>query len=396
MSNVTGMAKLFELLGHEVIPPLKPTRRTIDLGVKYSPEFMCFPFKVVFGTYMESIQRGAEVLITSGGDGPCRAGLYGQLSQKLLRSMGKDVELIIFDSLFQDFGDFLRKILRIKNKTPLFSLPYKLLVSWKIIRMLDWFEKRLKVMRAYEVNRGDFNRAWEKLNDLCGGVYTLKDARAARREMLKMYNAIPVKVPPEQDRIRIGIVGEIFVVMESTTNIEIEQTLNDLGCEVENGHYISDWVIHSLAPKKFKLDIGSKMCEKARRFVKMNCGGHDQENIGRMVDFAERGFDGIIHLMPFSCLPELITQSLIPNISKSLHIPILSLSLDEQMGQAHNKTRIEAFIDLARANKGNISTSFPPGKNRLADGPPSESHTPARETVPSPSAFLRLPVKRPG
>jgi predicted nucleotide-binding protein (sugar kinase/HSP70/actin superfamily) len=70
-----------------------------------------------------------------------------------------------------------------------------------------------------------------------------------------------------------------------------------------------------------------------------------------MVDFKERGFDAIIHLMPFGCLPELVTQSAIPAISKQLQLPILSLSLDEQMGTANNQTRIEAFIDLVRNKK---------------------------------------------
>ena len=54
MGCVTGYKKLMEKLGHEVIMPQKPTQKTMELGVKYSPEFICFPFKVMMGTYIKS------------------------------------------------------------------------------------------------------------------------------------------------------------------------------------------------------------------------------------------------------------------------------------------------------------------------------------------------------
>ena len=69
------------------------------------------------------------------------------------------------------------------------------------------------------------------------------------------------------------------------------------------------------------------------------------------MEFAERGFDGVVHLMPFGCLPELITRSMIPQISEDYDIPILSMSMDEQQGEANTQTRVEAFIDLCRSKK---------------------------------------------
>jgi predicted nucleotide-binding protein (sugar kinase/HSP70/actin superfamily) len=55
--------------------------------------------------------------------------------------------------------------------------------------------------------------------------------------------------------------------------------------------------------------------------------------------------------MPFSCLPEHVTQSILPKISKDIDIPVLSLSLDEQTAIANQRTRIEAFVDLLRGRK---------------------------------------------
>ena len=44
---------LVENIGHECIVPPEPGERTLDLGVRYSPEFACIPFKILTGTYLK-------------------------------------------------------------------------------------------------------------------------------------------------------------------------------------------------------------------------------------------------------------------------------------------------------------------------------------------------------
>jgi len=156
-------------------------------------------------------------------------------------------------------------------------------------------------------------------------------------------------VKPGEKTLKIGLIGEIYVVMESSVNMNVEEVLNSLGCEVENTQYISDWVFHNIQPKWGVFTKSRRVFRRGKKYTPINCGGHDKENVGWLMDFKKRGFDGAIHLMPFACLPELVNQSKIPTISKDLDMPILSLSLDEQMGEAHVRTRVEAFVDLVRA-----------------------------------------------
>lgn len=85
MGSQVFYKKLLEFLDIDYILPNVPTKRTIDLGVKNSPEFACFPYKVLLGTYIEAIEAGADTILTSGGSGPCRAGLYAQLHEKTLK-----------------------------------------------------------------------------------------------------------------------------------------------------------------------------------------------------------------------------------------------------------------------------------------------------------------------
>ena len=52
--------------------------------------------------------------------------------------------------------------------------------------------------------------------------------------------------------------------------------------------------------------------------------------------------------MPFSCMPEIVSQNILSKVSKEEDIPVLTLVLDEQTGKAGYMTRIEAFIDLVK------------------------------------------------
>lgn len=349
MGCVTGYKRLMEKLGHEVIMPQRPSQRTMELGVKYSPEFICFPFKVMMGTYIECAEAGAEMIVTSGGCGPCRAGMYPDVHQKVLEELGYSTKVVVFDNMFKDFKAFYHKILEITNGKSIPNILQIAVFTYKLIKRMDTLEKKLKIQRAYEINSGDYDRAWNKIVKMFEKCDTVHDVHEANKKAEAMFDAIPKRVVAEKDRIRVGIVGEIYVIMERTVNKNVEEILNSLGVEVENVQYISDWVEHNIVPQWLPFPKSHRICKKSDAVAPLNCGGHDKENMGWVFDFAERGFDGVVHLMPFACLPELVNLGKFPTISERLHMPILSLSLDEQMGEAHVKTRLEAFTDLCRS-----------------------------------------------
>jgi predicted nucleotide-binding protein (sugar kinase/HSP70/actin superfamily) len=359
MGCVTGYRKILELLGHEVIMPEKPTQRTIDLGVLYSPEFICYPFKVMLGTYIEACEKGAEVIVSSGGSGPCRAGLYGEVHRRILNQLGYNVEVIVFDSIFEDFGLFSRRFFKIKNRVPLVHALRHMAFTFRLICQMDEIEKLVKQKRAYELEKGGFNRCWRRIVRLHMQCNTFRQLKEAKRKSYEMLARVPVRKVNEEQRVRIGIVGEIYVIMESAVNMDVEQRLTDMGAEVYNVQYISDWVKHNTLPKWMNRENSWKMYDKAKKYKTCNCGGHDMENTGWIVDFAEKGFDGIVHLLPFGCLPELVTRSIIPKMSEELDIPVLSISLDEQQGEANTQTRIEAFVELCRSRKKGDAANMP-------------------------------------
>ncbi|AKL94246.1 hypothetical protein CACET_c07360 [Clostridium aceticum] len=351
MGTTVVYKKLLELLGHEVIMPPKPSQKTINLGVKYSPEFACFPLKVIMGSYIEAIEKGAEVIITSGGHGPCRAGFYERVHSRILEEENYPAEFIVFDSMFRDTKMFFRNLVRLKGESSWYKLMKSFLLVYDMIKKLDILEKKVQQIRAYELKKGETTRVWEKIQHLFDQAYSkrmIEDAFQKGELMLKEIKQVPVR---EENRIRIGIVGEIYVVMEASINMKLEELLGSLGAEVERSQYLSQWINYNALPEFINHSHETEILKKGEKYIPIPIGGHAQQTVGHIVDYSERGFDGVVHLMPFGCLPELVSQSIVPKITAELNIPVLTLSIDEQTGTANNLTRIEAFLDLIKGKR---------------------------------------------
>ena len=82
-----------------VVPP--PTsQRTLSLGVRYSPEGMCIPFKLTLGNLIEAADLGADTLLMPAGSGICRLGYYYKTQEQILHDLGyyyKTQEQILHD-----------------------------------------------------------------------------------------------------------------------------------------------------------------------------------------------------------------------------------------------------------------------------------------------------------
>lgn len=337
MGPVFCYRKLFEGLGHEVIVPPQPSQRTIELGTKYSPEFICFPFKIILGSYLEALEQGAEVIVTTGFIGACRAVYYGDLSERILRQLGYRVKVLVFDSPLEGWPVFLNRCREIGNGRSLAEAARLLSFVIRLIYVNDHFQKLINHLRPYELVSGTCSRKWLEIQSLLEQCNNLKQLGKAVKEARRIIAAIPVD--RNREVLRVGMVGEIYLVMESCANNQIEAKLAQLGVEVVRSQYISHWVNHFVFPPR-------KLLRRADAYLKKTVGGHEKENIGYILKFGEMGFDGIIHLLPFGCMPELVTQTIIPTLTTDLDLPILSLSLDEQTGWVNNLIRLEAFVEL--------------------------------------------------
>lgn len=333
---------MVENMGHECIVPPEPSKKTLDLGVRYSPEFSCIPFKILMGTYLEVAAMGAETILTSGGMGPCRAGYYWVMHQYLLEEMGKDLEIIGLEMPLCDLKDFYKKLhrLRVTGGLTLKEFIRVLRTAWEKIKAIDDIEMRSHQIRPYEIKRGDTTRGiWQAL-DLMDKANNIKEINEAKQEGLKILNGIDMD--RSRQPLKIGIIGEIYVVLEPAANHYIQIMMGEMGVETDRSIYLSGYTRTNTI-----VNLDGDIFEVARPYLGEGpIGGHGTNSVGETILYAQNGFDGVVQLAPFACIPEIVAKSIIPSISKDLDIPVLTLFIDEQTGQAGIQTRLEAFVDL--------------------------------------------------
>ena len=92
----------------------------------------------------------------------------------------------------------------------------------------------------------------------------------------------------------------------------------------------------------------------SQKYLSMEIGGHAKECIGEAVLSCNEGFDGAIQIFPLGCMPEIVSKSILPSISRDNNFPVMSLVVDDMTGEAGYITRVEAFIDLLERRRENV------------------------------------------
>jgi predicted nucleotide-binding protein (sugar kinase/HSP70/actin superfamily) len=142
----------------------------------------------------------------------------------------------------------------------------------------------------------------------------------------------------------VAIVGEIYVVIEPFANMDIEMELGKLGVEVERTLTLSRWIKYSLFLNYLGISEWREVHKLAEPYLDHDVGGDGWESVGEKVLYARKGYDGVIHLAPFTCMPEIVAQNVMASTKEN--IPVLAVACDEQMGREGMLTRLEAFVDL--------------------------------------------------
>ncbi len=342
--------ELLSELGNEVIMPARPNRSTLTLGTAHAPEFACLPLKILLGTYLEAIERGADTIVTSGGIGPCRAGLYTMVQDVVLKQLGVDVDIITLEPPRIDIRDFVHKIDVLNAKhVPLVQLARLVWRAWKKITVLDELERLTSHVRAHQASPGITAPVWRKVQSLVNSARTLSELASARSESRSLLEAVPKK--PGYTALRVGIVGEIYVLIEPSSNLELEEMLGEMGVETTRSIYMTGWAHESNLLGRPDERKAHSAEVAAKPYLAEMIGGHGQESVGHAVEFARAGFDGVIQLSPFTCIPEIVAKSALDRVSMDFGLPVLSISFDEQTGKAGLLTRVEAFVDLLQRRR---------------------------------------------
>lgn len=325
--------KLAKRLGFEVVSPQITSPKTIEEGVKISPEMYCFPLKVNIGNFLEAIKRGADTIVMpTAQKGSCRLRYYPFVQEKILKEQEKEVEFIVFD---QSLKNIYRKIKELTNFSFL-KISEILLFFFLFLKTIDDIERKSWFLRPREIKKGETDNFLSEAFSQLMKVESTKELLKVKKEILEKFKKIKYK---EIEVPKVGIVGEIFTVCDFAINFQIEKKLGKLGIEVHR-----DLTLLYHLKKRIFPWIDLKVALGAKKYLKSAVGGHGREAVYEMLYYAKKGFDGAIQLLPAMCVPG-DTNITVENY---LQKPIKEIKVGEKV--LTHKGRFKKVIKVFRRN----------------------------------------------
>jgi predicted nucleotide-binding protein (sugar kinase/HSP70/actin superfamily) len=258
-------------------------------------------------------------------------------------------------------------------------------LAWQGIVAIDMLDKKLRETRPHEKNPGESDSLYQHyLGNIAEHIKNRQNLIEVLRQARKDFEGIPI----EKGRKKpiIGIVGEIYVRSNSFSNENVIREIEALGGETWLPP-IGEWILYtnftalrsSLKHRRWsnflqmlitnvyqkhdehtlgRVFSGSlknypepstrETIRNAKPYLDYTFEGEAILSIGKAVDFTRKGVGGIVNVMPFTCMPGTIVNSLLKRLREvESSIPVLNMAYDGQE-QTNTRTRLEAFMYQVR------------------------------------------------
>ena len=345
LGDTSIAAKVFaKKLGFDFLDIPKTNKNSVSKGLLVSPEFSCFPFKSIMGCFIQAAEMGADLLFMTTGSSitSCQSADFGVVQRNILRKKGYKTDMVILDG-FKLKGT-LKELRKHKPDLTVKTLSEIMVLFTQKFFMLEDVNQYSHHIH-FSVGKKKADKFKSKSHKKIDATDSIFDLYALRNTIKEEYLSYPLV--NYRNTLRIGVVGDIYLINDDYLNNNLFERILKLGAYGQKG--IGPTMLFSA---KFGFSVEDMFNKsKVNRYIKHNIGGYSQHTIKQTIKYAEEGFDGIIHLYPFNCMPETVVRSILPKVSEDYKIPILYLPIDELTGDAGFTTRLEAFIDLLHIKK---------------------------------------------
>lgn len=222
------ISKVFNSYGYKTELLLTQGQKIKDTGLKYCHNDTCYPAILVIGQFIDALQSGkydpdkvALIMFQTGGG--CRASNYINLIRKALAKAGySHVPVISFS-----FSGL--------EKHPGFKLT--LPIIYKMMYGV-FYGDLLMLLRnqctPYEIKKGQAQELADEWTDrlvaeMSSGKMSYKKVRENYKKIVSDFRNIPLE---DTKKVKVGIVGEIFVKYSPLANNSLEEFLVKEGAEV--------------------------------------------------------------------------------------------------------------------------------------------------------------------
>lgn len=378
-------------------------RSVVNEGLKYVHNDTCYPALLVIGQFIDALKSGkydpekTALMITQTGGG-CRASNYIYLLRKALKKSGFEKVPVISLNLAG------------LDESPGFKITLPMIVKFIYAAELgDFLMLLANQCKPYEKNAGDTDRVVEKWTDTIirhwkgKKVIRYSKIKKSYPRILRDFEAIP---KTGERKIKVGVVGEIYVKYSPMGNNHLEDFLRAEGAEtvvpglmdfcmycLYNGivgqklyggsvfSSLASWIGYLFFVRKQKGMIRairkhgvfdapmafSHTVQLAGNYI--NHGVKMGEGWLLTVEMAEliaQGVNNIVCTQPFGCLPNHIVGKGMMNEIKTKHpcANIVAIDYDPGASEVNQQNRIKMMLANAqppeeKAEEKNNETVLP-------------------------------------
>jgi len=374
-------------LGAKVLP----TFRGMDLGRAYTSGKECYPCQVTMGDILHFMKEEEEqqgpafdasryVYFLPKSEGPCRFGLYSSFQRMVLNAF-PGLNGLRMISLTTTDGYSLGGMLDEDRTLDLRKAGYLSLVVADIMDRLLWR------VRPYEKVPGVADAFIDRsMLSMEAAFETYAPSKAFHKILDRLEEIVEegkaIIDPTIPRKPRVGIVGEIFLRMHVRANQDLIRVLERHGAEVVNAS-LAEWVNYvsyeglRSAKKRFSLSLKRMHLPSMRRYLSQiihfsadllyqqfrqgqaykrvkpvidladdHKMSHLEEvlrenglfsfdvttetclSVASILQYGKAGFDGIVNVYPFTCMPGMVTSAIVKPLMTEWRIPYLDAPCD--------------------------------------------------------------------
>jgi predicted nucleotide-binding protein (sugar kinase/HSP70/actin superfamily) len=367
------------------------TYKGLDLGKEFTSGKECFPCQVTTGDILLYLKNEKErlgddfnpenyVFFMPEAEGPCRFGMYNKYQRIVLDSF-PELRKVKIGSLTSKNSYALNGMIEKNRARDFRKTAYFSVVIGDILDRLLW---RIRPYEREEGATDDFiERSMITMADSFESYGPTRDFDRILDRLEEMIEEGKALVDPDiPPKPLIGIVGEIYLRSHVHSNQNVIKMLERYGAEVVNAS-IAEWVDYTtydrvreaktslrLTLKQFRLD-GVKSClkkllnhggdmlyqrirlDQAYKRVKplldlardhgvahmekilarhdlysFELGTEACLSIAGIMEYIQEGYNGVVNVYPFTCMPSTITSSIMRPIMNRNKIPYLDAPYD--------------------------------------------------------------------
>ena len=359
------------------------TRAVVDEGLKNVHNDTCYPALLVIGQFINALKSGkydvnrTALMLTQTGGG-CRASNYIHLLRKALKKEFPQVPVISLNLSGLEKGSGLS-----------LTLPLLIKVVYAVFYG-DLLMSLYNQCKPYEIHSGESESVREKLQEKLTTIFDKREFIKCKKYCRMILEDFDKIERTKEKKIRVGIVGEIYVKYSPLANNHLEEFLLSEGCEpivpalMEFVMYclagsVADGKLYQTKNKKTLISkIGYDFIHMIQKTIikTINEHGvfeapHDFEHIKKLADkyisqgvnmgegwlipaemaaLAETGTENIICAQPFGCLPNHIVAKGMSRVIKEAYpgANIVAIDYDPGATKVNQENRIKLMLANAK------------------------------------------------